>query len=415
MFKYFACTLLVINLLLFNIACTRHANNDETYEPEESHIQNPNIVVNGNNPLWAEDICFGTYGAIDSIYNFGEGDLKNPNEKYEYLFTWSNYSIDIDRDLEIILVYRTSDKIKRIESFSIEGDEFISVFIHDFEINGNKEYFLTIITKRTNNNFLYDSFIYSKEKKSFIRLYKKYEFKKPINKEDFLLTFYNDYKNKKIKINDLNYGFTYIFFSGKEEIPKPKTINNADSNTINYYLGYTIDYDLWLNWYEEDLDLKYSKTHKTFSLKDLNLTDGREFNNYIQTIGFRLVESNDDKWIEICVPIKLSLCNKKFYYNYLDYIYTFALGGRDSVLSVFKYKAQLDHHVEREFIVVISKTDITNQYYTNMFYFDFAGSGCTYLDEVDLQTYEKELNQIKCYEDFLTIFPKIENQIREQY
>ncbi len=422
--KYFVYYLLLAIILLLNFACKNSENNDLKDEVVKIHISHSvlyDTVLYDNNSCWASDVCnlFGykdAYSNIIKIYSYGKEITDNPLEKYEYIFvTKKNITYPCYNTLKITIVSQVDDRVKQIQDLILFGDDYVDIFSHTLEQNGKKIFFISIITK-SDEEYYSNTFKYSVENNIYEDIIEEnephyYLLNHYSSKDDFISLFNAQNLSNNFEINEIDTHIEYVFFAGTEPISDPNINNNLESiktDESETFNSFGIN-EAWLNWEDKIQGIKYTKTHNIFTAKNFKFKE--DYSYAIEVIAFRNAENNYDKWIELCYLHDKAVCIKFDYCNNIYYLDTHILKGKDSVLSTFKY----NYKNNREFIVVISKTNSTNKHYIDLFEADCGATGCCYLTQLTIKGCEDKLNNIKSYEDFITVFPKIEDDLIIEY
>lgn len=124
----------------------------------------------------------------------------------------------------------------------------------------------------------------------------------------------------------------------------------------------------------------------------------------VEKIFFRQKVHKNKKTIQIC----FTEFNCPFTDGNAKEIEAFTLSGKDSVVSVFGYNWLKDNETI-EIIAVISRSEQSHSYYTNIYTIS-CGQRCCYVEEIVFENHHFIFRQVKTYEDFLKTFPAIKSR-----
>jgi hypothetical protein len=330
----------------------------------------------------------------------------NHNHKYEYVFIYNTYMKN-----NIVFVSKIDSLCLKAEYFELKGRTVLSVFSHKIENLHGICYLITVLTKDDKDEVFSNTFMYSIENEDFSLFSNTKSIAGLSDYHSFVKEFNNKYQNENLNgvqenmlDNNINNPYINIFhFVGKNLIVNPVL---QVTETRHNRICYEQKHDNYLNWYFSDFEIEFSAIDNVYRVGN-EIKFENYFNTEINSIGFRKLNTSSNYGIEMCAVLNSDICSKSDYG--VDFLEVFCLGGKDSVVSVFRYKNDevLNEEFYDEILVVISKTNENNHYYTNLYYTSCGATGCCGIVEWLIDNSDSLFKNIKTYEDFNEQFPKI--------
>ena len=227
-------------------------------------------------------------------------------------------------------------------------------------------------------------------------------------------------KQGNCKIEQLCLGKDFPVAKNFEEFNNvfPKYMSNKSKNGVSDKTTYEKPYNKAVLYYVDTLNKKsinkifdgqnYYNGKVNFKTIDDFYTIGKEIKTkfYFRNLFFREFNGIPQICFTRIVP------DWDYDYDKISYIEKYDFPEKTTIVSVFGYSYKRDINYPENFIVVISKAD-TGKYRTSLFRESCGNRYCS-IEKVYFENQEKLFENVKKYEDFVKVFPKImkENILR---
>lgn len=285
-------------------------------------------------------------------------------------------------------------KAKEIKIFTLPGKNLTDIFQYCYIDSAlHKRTFIVVITNGCDGD-LSNSYV------TVIEILQRYmEF--GYNQTEF--------KNQRCNISDKK-----SFFDSAPEVFE-QTMPTKIKKRVRAISIFNSDYIAFFSSDSSPFDLKaslscfiYSKGGYYYRSIDEVYSVGNDISingqGVVEKIFFRRKINKNKKTIQICFT--------EFNCHYTDgnakEIEAFTLSGKDSIVSVFGYNWVKDNETI-EIIAVISWSEQSNSYFTNMFTIS-CGQRCCFVEEIVFENQHFIFGEVITYEDFQKIFPAIKSR-----